>query len=68
MFDPRATELITVVLFGKSVHLNRPGKKHSSGVGVSLPAVTKIKKRHFLAHFILNFNVQRDISNKCRKL
>ena len=31
-------------------------------------AVTKIKKRHFLAHLILFFNVQRGISNKCHKL
>jgi len=42
VFDPRATELIAVALFGKSVHLNRPGKKHSSGVGLSLLAATKI--------------------------
>jgi len=35
---------MAVVLFGKSVHLNRPGKKHNSGVGLPLFAVTKIKK------------------------
>jgi len=28
---------------GKSVHLNRPGKKHNSGFGLSPTAVTKIK-------------------------
>jgi len=33
---------------GKSVHLNRPGKKHNSGFGLPLIAVTKIKKISFL--------------------
>jgi len=44
VFDPRATELIAVALFRKSVHLNRPGKKHSSSVGLPMLAATKIKK------------------------
>jgi len=32
-------------LFGKSVHLNRPSKKHISDVGLPLLAVTKIIKK-----------------------
>jgi len=32
----------------ESVHLNRSGKKHSSGVGLPLLAVTKVKKKTFL--------------------
>jgi len=30
---------------GKSVHLNRPGKKHHSGFGLPLTAVTKVDKQ-----------------------
>jgi len=30
---------------GKSVHLNRPGKKHNSGFGLLPTALTKIKKK-----------------------
>jgi len=52
---------------GKSVHLNRPGKKHGSGVSLSLLAVTKNKKP-FLGTSQTIFNVQRDISNKRHKL
>jgi len=43
-------------------------KKHSSGVGLPLLAVTMNIKKHFLAHLIPFFNVQRDIFNKCHKL
>jgi len=38
---------MAVALFGKNVHLNRPvrpGKKHSSGVGLPRFAVNKYKK------------------------
>jgi len=31
---------------GKSVRLNRPGKKHNSGFGLPPIAVTKIKVKH----------------------
>ena len=44
MFDPRAIELIAALFFGKSVHFNRPGKKHSSGVGLPLLASPKFEK------------------------
>ena len=51
---------------GKIVRLNYPGKKHISGVGMPLIAVAKIiKKKHFLAHVELFFNVQCDIFSKC---
>jgi len=30
---------------GKSVHLNRPGKKHNSGLGLPPIAVAKINKK-----------------------
>jgi len=42
VFDPRATELIAVVLIGKSVPSTALAKKLISGVGLSLLAVTKI--------------------------
>jgi len=35
---------------GKSVHLNRPGKKHNSGFGLLPTAVTKIKKKKKKKH------------------
>jgi len=57
-----------VVLLGQDVSLNCPGKKHISGVGIPLIAVVKILKKHFLAHLMLFFNVQRDIFNNCYKL
>jgi len=43
--------------FGKSVHLNRPGKKHNSGFGLPPIAVTKNKikknKKNFYARMCL---------------
>jgi len=38
-------------------HLNCPGKKHFSGVGLLLIAAAKIKK-NLLAHLMLFFNVE----------
>jgi len=49
---------------GKGVHLNRPGKKRISTVGMPLIAVAKTTKKHFLAHLMPVFNVQWDIFNK----
>ena len=53
----------------KIVSLNLPGKKHISGAGMPVIAVaTIIKKKHFLAHLMLFFNVQWGIFNNCHKL
>ena len=44
VFDPQPLgELLRFL--GKSVHLNRPGKKHNSGFGLPPIAVTKINKK-----------------------
>jgi len=36
-----ATEWLAIVLLGKSIHLNRPGKKHNSGFRLPPIVVTK---------------------------
>jgi len=43
---------------GKSVHLNRPGKKHNSGLGLPPIAVAKINKKKqktILSHQQMNY-------------
>jgi len=49
---------MAVALFGKSVNLNRPGKKHSLGVVLLLLAVTKIKKdiSWYISYYFLMFS------------
>jgi len=42
VFDPWPLSESPVRSLGMSVHLNYPGKKHISGVGLPLIAVTKI--------------------------
>jgi len=58
-----------VVLLGKFVSLNCPGKKHISGVGMPLIVVTKIIKKNISWRISCYFfNVQWDIFNNCHKL
>jgi len=51
---------------GKSVHLNRPGKKHNSGLGLPPIAVAKINKKKLTAKNITSGLPQnRTISGPC---
>jgi len=43
VFDPQPLNELPYRSLGKSVHLNRPGKKHNSGFGLPPIAVTKKK-------------------------
>ena len=43
--DPQPLSELPLRSLGKSVHLNRPGKKHNPGLGLPPTAVTKIKKK-----------------------
>jgi len=37
---------------GETIHLNRPGKKHNSGLGLLPIAITKINKKMFFFGYI----------------
>jgi len=41
VYDPQPLRELPYRSLGKSVHLNRPGKKHNSGFGLSPFAVAK---------------------------
>jgi len=43
--DPQPLSELPLRSLGKSVHLNRPGKKHNPDLGLPPIAVTKITKK-----------------------
>jgi len=45
VFDPQPLSELPLRSIGKSVHLNRPGKKHNSGWGLPPIAVAKTNKK-----------------------